>query len=90
MSLRTRRAARVQGGEAREGPLVGGARSRGRVGVRDGLQARRGRGGAAARGVIEDVTAAAVAKLAAAAAVFAYGSASDDSNLNRDKADVAA
>lgn len=31
-----------------EGPLVGGARSAGRTGVRDGLQARRGRGGAPA------------------------------------------
>jgi hypothetical protein len=34
-------------------PLVGGARSAGRTGVRDGLQARCGGGGAAARGVIE-------------------------------------
>jgi hypothetical protein len=40
--------------QAREGPLVGGARSTGRVGVRDGLQARRGGGGATARGVTGD------------------------------------
>jgi hypothetical protein len=38
-------------GQAREGPLVGGARPAGRAGVRDGLQARRGGGGAPARGV---------------------------------------
>jgi hypothetical protein len=36
-----------------EGPLVGGARSATRAGVRDGLQARRGRGGRPACGVIE-------------------------------------
>ena len=39
---RTRRAARVQGRQAGEGPLVGGARPKGRAGVRDDLQARRG------------------------------------------------
>ena len=47
---RTCRAARLQRHQAREGPLVGGARSAGRAGVRDGLQARRGRGGAPGRG----------------------------------------
>jgi hypothetical protein len=35
---------RVQGCQAREGPLVGGARPAGRTGVRNGLQARRGGG----------------------------------------------
>ena len=37
--------------QAREGPLVGGAGSAGRAGVRDGVQARRGGGGAPAGGV---------------------------------------
>jgi hypothetical protein len=37
---RTRRAARLQGRQAPEGPLVGGAPSAGRAGVHDGLQAR--------------------------------------------------
>ncbi len=58
----TRHAApRTGSSSAREGPLVGGARSAGRAGVRDGVQARCGRGGAPARGVSGGTSAAAVA-----------------------------